>query len=115
MKLRLPNNVVGACTLLPSLSDNNIKLLNSFHIAMDGVIASTSNETFFRISTLNHFNCFSVCNYVKINRTDITAVYTQKGKLFFFFHCQKTVAIIAVFNKQNFNFFSLLDSCEKNR
>ena len=44
MKLRLPNNVVGACTLLPSLSDNNIKLLNSFHIAMDGVIASQNRS-----------------------------------------------------------------------
>ena len=40
IKLRLPNNFVGACTLLPSLSDNNIKLLNSFHIAMDGGFAS---------------------------------------------------------------------------
>ena len=40
IKLRLPNNLVGACTLLSSLSYNNIKLLNSFHIAMDGVIAS---------------------------------------------------------------------------
>ena len=40
IKLRLSNNLVGACTLLPSLSYNNIKLLNSFHIAMDGVIAS---------------------------------------------------------------------------
>ena len=40
IKLILPNNLVGACTLLPSLSDNNMKLLNSFHIAMDGVTAS---------------------------------------------------------------------------
>ena len=40
IKLRLPNNPVGACTVLPSLSDNNIKLLNSLHIAMDGVFAS---------------------------------------------------------------------------
>ena len=40
IKLRLPNNLVGACTLLPSLSDNSIKLLNSINIAMDGVIAS---------------------------------------------------------------------------
>ena len=39
-KLRLTNNLVGVCTLLPSLSENNIKLLNSFHFAMDGVIAS---------------------------------------------------------------------------
>ena len=39
IKLRLPNNFVGACTLLPSLSDNNIKLLNSFQIAMDGGFA----------------------------------------------------------------------------
>ena len=39
IKLRQPNNLVGACTLLPSLSDKNIKLLNSFHIAMDGVFA----------------------------------------------------------------------------
>ena len=39
IKLRLPNNFVGACTLLPSLSDNNIKLLNSFQIAMDGDFA----------------------------------------------------------------------------
>ena len=39
IKLRLPN-IVGACPFLPSLSDNNIKLLSSFHIAMDGVIAS---------------------------------------------------------------------------
>ena len=40
IKLRLTNNLVGVCTLLQSLSDNNIKLLNSFHFAMDGVIAS---------------------------------------------------------------------------
>ena len=40
INLRLPNNLVGASTLLPSLSDNNIKLLNSFHIAIDGVFAS---------------------------------------------------------------------------
>ena len=40
IKLRLPNNLVGACTLLPSLSDNSIKLLTSINIAMDGVIAS---------------------------------------------------------------------------
>ena len=40
IKLRLRNNLVGACTLLPSLSDNSIKLLNSINIAMDGVIAS---------------------------------------------------------------------------
>ena len=39
IKLRQPNNLVGACTLLPSLSDKNIKLLNSFQIAMDGVFA----------------------------------------------------------------------------
>ena len=39
IKLRLPNNLVGACTLLPSLLHNNIKLLNSFHIAMDGAVA----------------------------------------------------------------------------
>ena len=38
IKLRLPSNLVRVCTLLPS--DNNIKLLNSFHIAMDGVVAS---------------------------------------------------------------------------
>ena len=40
INLRLPNNLVGASTLLPSLSDNNTKLLNSFHIAIDGVFAS---------------------------------------------------------------------------
>ena len=40
IKLRLPNKLVGACTLLPSLSYNNIKLLNSSHIAIDGVMAS---------------------------------------------------------------------------
>ena len=40
IKLRLPNKLAGACTLLPSLSYNNIKLLNSFHIAKDGVMAS---------------------------------------------------------------------------
>ena len=40
IKLRLPNKLVGACTLLPSLSYNNIKLLNSSHIAIDGVVAS---------------------------------------------------------------------------
>ena len=40
IKLRLPNKIVGTCTLLPSLSCNNIKLLNSFHIAMDGAITS---------------------------------------------------------------------------
>ena len=40
IKLRLPDNLVGACILLPSLSDNNIKLLNSFHISMDEVFAS---------------------------------------------------------------------------
>ena len=44
IKLRLPNNLVGACTLLASLSNNNIKLLNSFHVAMDEVIAS-QNQT----------------------------------------------------------------------
>ena len=37
-------NLVGACTLLPSLSNSNIKLLNSVHVAMDGVIAS-QNQT----------------------------------------------------------------------
>ena len=40
IKLRLPNKLVGACTLLPSLSYNNIKLLSSSHIAIDGVVAS---------------------------------------------------------------------------
>ena len=40
IKFRLPNNLVGACTLLPLLSNNNIKLLNSFQVAVDGVIAS---------------------------------------------------------------------------
>ena len=35
IKLRLSNNLAGACTLLPSLSDNNIKLLNSFHISQN--------------------------------------------------------------------------------
>ena len=40
VKLKLPNNLVGTCTLLLSLTESNIKLLNSFHIAMDGVIAS---------------------------------------------------------------------------
>ena len=39
IKLRLSNNLVGDCTLLSSLSDYDIKFLNSFHIAMDGVIA----------------------------------------------------------------------------
>ena len=40
VKLKLPDNLVGTCTLLPSLIESNIKLLNSFHIAMEGVIAS---------------------------------------------------------------------------
>ena len=40
VKSRLPNNFLGVCTLLPSLSSNNIKLLNSFHIATEGVIAN---------------------------------------------------------------------------
>ena len=40
IKLRLPNKLVGACTLLPSLSGNNIEFLNLFHIVMDEVIAS---------------------------------------------------------------------------
>ena len=40
IKLKMSKNLVGACTLLPSLSQNNVKLLNSFHIAMDGVTAS---------------------------------------------------------------------------
>ena len=40
VKLKLPNNLVGTCTLLLSLTESNIKLLNSFHIAMDRVIAS---------------------------------------------------------------------------
>ena len=40
IKLRLPYNLVGACILLPSLSYNNIKILNSLHFAMNGVIAS---------------------------------------------------------------------------
>ena len=40
IKLRLPNNLAGACTLLPSFLNNNIKLLNSFPVAIDGVIAS---------------------------------------------------------------------------
>ena len=44
IKFRLPNNLVGACTLLPLLSNNNIKLLNSFQVAVDGVIAS-QNQT----------------------------------------------------------------------
>ena len=40
IKLKMSKNLVGACTLLPSLSQNNVKLLNSFHSAMDGVTAS---------------------------------------------------------------------------
>ena len=40
VKSRLPNNFLRVCTLLPSLSSNNIKLLNSFHIATEGVIAN---------------------------------------------------------------------------
>ena len=40
IKLRLPNNLVGACILLPLLSYNNIKILNSLHFATNGVIAS---------------------------------------------------------------------------
>ena len=40
VKSRLPNNFLGVCILLPSLSRNNIKLLNSFHIATEGVIAN---------------------------------------------------------------------------
>ena len=44
IKFRLPNNLVGACTLLPLLWNSNIKLLNSFHVAVDGVIAS-QNQT----------------------------------------------------------------------
>ena len=43
IKLRLPNNLVGACTLLPSLLNNNIKLLNSFPVAIDWVIASQNH------------------------------------------------------------------------
>ena len=36
IKLKMSKNLVGACTLLPSLSQNDIELLNLFHIAMDG-------------------------------------------------------------------------------
>ena len=45
IKFRLPNNLVGACTLLPLLSNNNIKLSNSFHVAVYGVIASQNQTT----------------------------------------------------------------------
>ena len=44
IKFKMSKNLVGACTLLPSLSQNNIKLLNSFHIAMDGVTASLNQS-----------------------------------------------------------------------
>ena len=44
IKLRLPNNLAGACTLLLALSNNNIKLLNSFQVAMDGVFASQNQS-----------------------------------------------------------------------
>ena len=44
VKLRLPNNLVGACTLLPSLSYNNIKILNLLHIATNGVSASQNQR-----------------------------------------------------------------------
>ena len=42
IKLRLPNNLVGAGTLLPSLSDSNIKIIVQIHFIfqMDEVIAS---------------------------------------------------------------------------
>lgn len=39
IKLRLPNDLVGTCTLVPSWTEN-IKLLNSFHIVTDLVTAS---------------------------------------------------------------------------
>ena len=44
IKLRLPNNLAGACTLLPSLSDNNIKLLNSFHISQNQIALAIQNQ-----------------------------------------------------------------------
>ena len=36
--LSIWNQSICACTLLPSLSDNNIKLLNSFHISQNQLI-----------------------------------------------------------------------------
>ena len=44
IKLKMSKNLVGACTLLPLLSQNNVELLNLFHIAMYGVTASL-NQT----------------------------------------------------------------------
>lgn len=40
IKFRLPTDLVGTCTLLPSWAENIIKLLNSFHIVTDLVTAS---------------------------------------------------------------------------
>ena len=46
IKLKISKNLVVACTLFPSLSQNNIKLLNSFHIAMGGVTASLNQPIY---------------------------------------------------------------------
>ena len=63
VKLRLPNNLVGACTLLPSLSYNNIKILNLLHIATNGVIASQN-----QLKELPHVFVLEIQNQ-NMNRT----------------------------------------------
>ena len=40
IKLRLPSELVGCCTLLPTFSDGGMKLLNSQHISSGSNITS---------------------------------------------------------------------------
>ena len=54
IKLKISKNLVVACTLFPSLSQNNIKLLNSFHIAMGGVTSSLNQPIYLPCIFLRH-------------------------------------------------------------
>ena len=79
IKLRLPSELVGCCTLLQTFSDNGIKLLNSQHISSESNIASANQpvdlpwsltlevfnrnmNTFFQVNKKQELGFFHILN-----------------------------------------------------
>ena len=54
LHLKLSENLVGSCVLLPSLILHNIKLLNTYHISTDSLTLEDSpNRIIFKIQNRN--------------------------------------------------------------
>ena len=97
IKMRLPSELVGCCTLLQTFSDNEIKLLNSQHISSESNTTSANQPVDLPWSlTLEVFS-----------RNMNTIVQVNKKQELGFFHILKGKKL-DIFIKKNSKTFKIL-------